>query len=667
MKNEEISKRIEELREEIRYHEHRYYVLDNPEIADAGFDRLMQELDRLEKENPELITPDSPTRRVGGEPLDSFKKVEHNVQMLSLGNAFNAGELREFAARIFRLSEQEDIEFMVEHKIDGLSAILTYRDGLFIQGATRGNGIVGEDVTENLKTIPSIPLRLPENVDLEVRGEVYIGKDNFSKINEKRLEGGEEPFANPRNAAAGSIRQLDPGVAAERSLSLIAYTLVSYGQAEIRSHQEALELLSELGFKVNWHKKCSNIDEVIELCQGWIDKKDELPYEIDGLVIKVNDLALRDELGATAKSPRWAIAFKFPAQQEGTVINDIIISVGRTGALTPTAVLEPVQIDGSTVSRATLHNEDEIRRKDIRIGDHVLVQKAGDVIPEIVKVIKDKRTGREEIFNMPGKCPDCGGEVIKEKGEAVLRCTNITGCPAQRREGILHFVSRNAMNIEGVGPALVDQLLARELIEDYADLYFLKKVDLIDLERMAEKSAANVIEAVEISKERPLYRVIFALGIRHVGAGVARVLSRVYNSIDELSRASIEELEAIDEIGPTIAESIINFFQEPHNQQVISKLKRAGVRLAEETNGKKQDLNGHLEGKKFVFTGGLANYTRNEAKEMILTSGGKVTSSISKNIDYLVVGEKPGSKLAKARELGIEILTENEFEKLLNE
>ncbi|MDI3546868.1 MAG: ligase [Halanaerobiales bacterium] len=664
-KGDNVKERIEELRDQIRYHEYRYYVLDDPVISDSEFDELMQELVKLEEENPDLITPDSPTQRVGGEPIDSFKKVEHRIPMLSLGNAFNAGELRDFANRIYRLAGTGEIEFVVEHKIDGLSAILTYQQGRFVQGATRGNGIVGEDVTENIKTIRSVPLKLKEAVDIEVRGEVYISKENFTRINQSRLEKGEEPFANPRNAAAGSVRQLDPRVAAQRSLSLLAYSLVSYGGEEIKTHLEALELLKELGFKVNWHQKCSSIEEVIDLCEEWTGKREELPFEIDGLVIKVNDLALRDKLGSTAKSPRWAIAYKFPAQQKTTVVKDIIISVGRTGALTPTAILEPVQIAGSTVSRATLHNEDEIRRKDVRIGDHVLVQKAGEVIPEVVKVIKDKRTGAEKEFIMPGKCPVCGSEVAREEGEAVTRCTNVTSCPAQRREGILHFVSRNAMNIEGVGPALIDQLLAKELIHDYADLYFLTLEDLLPLERMAEKSAGNVIEAIKASKERPLHRVIFALGIRHVGAGVARVLTGVYHSVDELARASAEELEAINEIGPTIAESIVNFFREPHNQEVISKLKKAGVELSAAEDDQKE-TNQALIDKRFVFTGGLKNYTRSEAKERVLAAGGKVTSSVSKNTDYVVVGENPGSKLEKARELGITILSESEFTELLS-
>lgn len=660
-----IEQEIKELREKIRYHEYRYYVLDSPEISDAEFDDLMRRLEKLEEEHPEFITPDSPTQRVGGEPLEGFRKVEHSTPMLSLGNAFNPGELKEFANRIYRLAGTDQITFVVEHKIDGLSAILTYEEGRLVLGATRGNGVVGEDVTENIRTIRAVPLKLRKDVNLEVRGEVYISKKDFEHLNERRLDKGEEPFANPRNAAAGSVRQLDPQIAASRSLSLIAYDLVHYGEGNINSHLEALELLQELGFKVNWHQRCSSIEEVISYCQEWTEKREELPFEIDGLVIKVNDLGLREKLGSTAKSPRWAIAYKFPAQQKTTTIKDIIISVGRTGALTPTAILEPVHIAGSTVSRATLHNEDEIRRKDIKIGDQVLVQKAGDVIPEVVKVIKDKRDGDETEFSMPDFCPVCGGEVVREEGEAVSRCTNVTGCPAQKREGILHFVSRNAMNIDGVGPALIDQLLEKGLIEDYADLYYLKKEDLIPLERMAEKSAENALKAIEGSKNRPLHNLFFALGIRHVGAGVARVLARVYHSVDELEEANLEELTEIDEIGPIIAESIVNFFKAEHNRKVIEKLKKAGVKLAGEGQSKGKVIK-ELEGKKFVFTGGLVNLTRNEAKELVLSVGGDVSSSVSKKTDYVVVGEDPGSKYDKARELGVTILSEVEFLKLLN-
>ncbi len=661
--NQEIKEKINQLREEIRHHEYLYYVLDEPEVSDVEFDKLMRELEELEKEHPELIIPDSPTQRVGGEPLDSFTKVRHNVQMLSLGNAFNEGEIRDFVDRIYRLSDRTDIDFVVEHKIDGLSAILSYENGRLVQGATRGNGIIGEDVTKNLKTIRSIPLKLKKDVDIELRGEVFINKDDFERLNKTRLENDKDPFANPRNAAAGSIRQLDPQVAARRPLSFLVYDLINYNGEQQGTHIETLNFLKELGFKVNWHRKVDNVAGVIDLCQEWTDKREKLNFEIDGMVVKVNELVLREELGATAKSPRWAIAFKFPAQQKTTVVKDIIISVGRTGALTPTAVLEPVEVDGSTVSRATLHNEDEIKRKDVRIGDHVLIQKAGDVIPEVVKVIKEKRSGKEEEFEMPSQCPVCGAEARKEEGEVVLRCTNVTSCPAQRREGILHFVSRNAMNIEGVGPAIIDQLLENELIEDYADLYYLEKEDLLPLERIAEKSADNIIKAIKASKNRPLFRVIFALGIRHVGEGVARVLTRNYQSVDDLAKISRQELEVIEEIGPTIAESIDDFFREPHNQVVIDKLRQAGIKLAEEKEAGTEDQ--PLDGQKFVFTGALDNYTRSEAKELVISAGGKVISSVSGNTDYVVVGDNPGSKRDRASDIGITLLSEKEFEELM--
>lgn len=661
MPEKAIRERVEKLREEIRYHEYRYYVLDAPEISDAEFDQLMRELEKLEAEYPELISGDSPTQRVGGEPLSAFEKIEHSVPMLSLGNAFNEGELRDFAERVYRLAGRRDLEFLVEHKLDGLTAVLRYEAGVLTLGATRGNGIVGEVVTENIRTIHSVPLKLAQPLNLEVRGEVYISKDDFQRINAERLEQGEEPFANPRNAAAGSVRQLDPRIAAARSLTMQVYDLVNVEDLELRTDTEALALLQDLGFKVNWYQSCRNLDELVEICKEWTIKREDLPYEIDGLVIKVNDLALRQEMGATARSPRWAIAYKFPGQQKTSLVKDIVITVGRTGALTPTAILEPVHIAGSTISRATLHNEDEIRRKDIRIGDHVLVQKAGDVIPEVVKVIKEKRDGSERVFQMPDKCPVCGAEAVREEGEAVLRCSNVTGCPAQLREGILHFISRDAMNIEGVGPALVDQLLEKGLLKDYADLYALREEDLLPLERMGKKSASNVIQAIGRSKERELHNLIFALGIRHVGAGVARVLAGAYKSIKELAGASREELEAIEEIGPAIAGSIVNFFQEDKNLQVVEKLRQYGVKMSTDPEEEEASLVEGIAGKRFVFTGTLNNFSRTEAREKVLAAGGKVSSSVSKNTDYLVAGEGGGSKLAKARDLGVTVLTEEEF------
>lgn len=665
MADKDIAKKIEELRDEIRHHEYQYYVLDSPEISDSEFDELMRELQELESENPELITEDSPTQRVGGQPLDSFSKVEHSTPMLSLSNAFNANELKDFVNRVHKLAGTENLDFVLEHKIDGLTAILTYENGVFQIGATRGNGVVGEDVSENIKTIRSVPLKLDRDIDVEIRGEVFISKKDFEELNERRLDRGDEPFANPRNAAAGSIRQLDPRIAARRSLSFLAYDIINVNGLDLEKHLDAMELLHELGFKVNWYQKCSNVEEIIDLCEKWTDERDELDYEIDGLVTKLNNLSLREKLGNTAKSPRWAIAYKFPAQQKTTVVKDIIISVGRTGALTPTAVLEPVHVDGSTVSRATLHNEDEIKRKDVRIGDHILLQKAGDVIPEVVKVIKEKRDGSEEVFEMPDKCPKCGGEARRLEGEAVTRCINLTGCPAQRREGILHFVSRNAMNIDGVGPSLIDQLLKNDLIEDYADLYTLTVEDLLPLERVGKKSAQNAIDAIEESKEGPLHNLVFALGIRHVGAGAARILTNVYPSIDELSKAKASELEGIEEIGPVIADSVVNFFREEHNQKVIKKLSDAGVKMSKDEDEEESSEIETIKDKKFVFTGALDNFTRKEAKEKVLSAGGEVSSSVSKKTDYLVSGENTGSKMDKAKDLGVKILNEDDFMNLL--
>ena len=662
MKRKEVKNKIEKLREELRYHEHKYHVLDNPEISDAEYDEMMNELKKLEEKYPEFKSPDSPTQRVGGETLDEFEKVEHKSEMLSLGNAFNGQELRDFANRIYKKAniEKDDVDFIVEHKIDGLSAILSYEDGIFNLGATRGNGRIGEDVTKNLKTIGSIPLKLKEKVDLEIRGEVFIKKKDFEKLNERRLEEDKEAFANPRNAAAGSIRQLDPSIAASRPLSFLPYTLISYEELGISSHLEALNYIKKLGFKNNWYKKAEDIDEVIEICNEWVDKRDKIDHEIDGMVVKVNNFALREKLGSTSKSPRWAIAFKFPAQKKTTTVKDIKISVGRTGALTPTAILDPVEVDGSTVSRATLHNEDELKRKDVRIGDKVLIQKAGDIIPEVIKVIKDKRDGSEKVFEMPEKCPVCDSEAVREEGKAVLRCTNIA-CPAQRRESILHFVSRDAMNIDGIGESFVDQLLENDLVEDYADLYFLKKEDLLPLERIAEKSANNILTAISESKDRSFNRLLYALGIRYVGQRTARLIADKYHSISSLARANEEDLININEIGPAIAESIVHFFSEEHNKKVIEKLKKAGVKLQKEKSTKESDF---LADKRFVFTGGLSGYTRAEASEKVRNAGGRVTSSVSSQTDYVVVGDNPGSKLDKAQELGIEILAEEGFTNL---
>ena len=663
LKKEKAEKKINALREKIREHEYKYFVLDDPSISDAEFDKLMQRLIQLEAEFPELVTKDSPTQRVGGEVLDEFEKVEHSATMLSLDNAFGAAELRDFDQRIKKNLNGEDYQYVVEHKIDGLSAVMRYSGGSFELGATRGNGEIGEDITKNMRTIRSLPLKIDESAELELRGEIYLAKSEFQRLNEKRLENDESPFANPRNAAAGSVRQLDSKIAAARSLSILIYDLISHSEREFETHLEVFSYLKEQGFKVNWHQSAANIESVVEICEKWQEEREELDFEIDGLVIKINNLTLREKLGSTARSPRWAIAYKFPAQQKTTKIKDIEISLGRTGALTPTAILEPVELAGSTVSRATLHNEDEIKRKDIRIGDTALVQKAGDVIPEVVKVIKEDRDGSEKEFKMPESCPVCGGEVIRPEGEAVTRCTNIS-CPAQRKESILHFVSRDAMNIDGVGPALIEQLLENNLIEDYADLYFLKKSHLKDLDRMGEKSSQNVIKAVEASKDREFFRALYALGIRHVGIGAARILAENFDSIEEIKETSAEELEAIDEIGPVIAESIVGFFQERHNRDLLTRLRQAGVRLEKEKN---QENEKFLDGLKFVFTGSLNNYTRSEVKNLVEKAGGRAVSSVSSKTDYLVIGDNPGSKYDKAQKLGVEILNEADFTDLIEE
>jgi DNA ligase (NAD+) len=660
---EEAKKRVEELRKEIEEHNYKYYVLDNPVISDAEYDNLMRELEKLEKKFPELQSPTSPTQRVGGEPLPYFTTVEHPVPLLSLSNVYNEKEIRDFHRRVTAIVEP--VQYVVEPKIDGLSVALTYVDGNFEIGATRGNGQVGEDITVNLKTVRTVPLKLRKQVRrLVVRGEAYMPKEDFLRLNKKREEEGLPPFANPRNAAAGSLRQLDPKIAAERSIQVIVYDVLAVEGENIVTHYEALEFLKEAGFKVdNNAKLCETIDEVIEYCEKWHERRHDLPYEIDGLVIKVNDVNVYEDLGTTAKAPRWATAYKFPAEQAVTTVKDIIVRVGRTGVLTPTAILEPVSLAGTTVSKATLHNQDIIDEKDIRIGDRVVVQKAGDIIPEVVEVKKEERTGTEKKYTIPSKCPECGSEVIRPEGEVAVRCTGDLVCPARLREGLIHFVARGAMDIEGLGPSMVDALIKNGLVEDIADIYYIKKEDLLKLERVAEKSANNLLQAIEESKRRPLSRLIFALGIRHVGSRAADILAQNFHSIDALMNATTEELVAIPEIGPKMAESIVKFFEQESNLKVIEKLQQAGVNMEEEPpreQGPKP-----LDGLKFVITGTLENYSRNEAKEAIENLGGKVTSSVSKSTDYVVVGENPGSKADKAREMGIEILNEEQFEEML--
>lgn len=667
MKKSEAEKRIKELRELINYHNKQYYVYDNPVISDAEYDKLMRELEELEKKFPELVTPDSPTQRVGGEPLPYFTQVVHRVPMMSLSNAFDEGELRDFHRRVTEVVGN-DVEYVVELKIDGLAVSITYENGIYKTAATRGDGEVGEDVTQNVKTIKSVPLKLDFPPDkspaiLEVRGEVYLPKEDFRKLNEEREEQGLALFANPRNAAAGSLRQLDPKVTAKRPLAVFIYGLGYAEGVEFETHYEALQFFKRIGLRVNPHIVLfDKFDDVVDYCLSWNEKRHELPYEIDGMVIKVNSLEQQRLLGSTAKSPRWAIAYKFPAEQKTTVIKDIIVRVGRTGVLTPTAVLEPVRIAGSTVSKATLHNEDYIREKDIKIGDTVIVHKAGDVIPEVVGVVKEKRTGKERDFEMPSRCPECGAEAVRLPGEAAYRCTNSTGCPAQIKRSIEHFASRDAMDIRGLGPAIVSLLISHGLIKDAADLYYLKREDLIPLERMGEKSAANLLSAIEGSKRRPLDRVIYALGIPFVGSRTASLLADAFGSMGELEKATYEDLIKVPEIGDKIAESILAFFRQEQTKALISRLKAAGVNMEAK---KKEEGPKPLEGLTFVLTGTLEKYTRQQATELIEKLGGKVTGSVSKKTDYVIVGKDPGSKYEKALNLGIKILNEDEFEELI--
>lgn len=702
MDREQAARRIEELRREINYHNYRYYVLDQPVISDAEYDRLMQELINLESQYPELITPDSPTQRVGAPPAEAFESYTHRQPMLSLSNAFSYEELVAFDQRIKRMlgmPYEANIEYVAELKIDGLAVSLTYENGRFVRGATRGDGFTGEDVTANLKTIKSIPLVMfnPEATNqsddtteqasaettlfpeisattnvttakkfkiptvVEVRGEVYMLHEEFRRINREREEAGEPAFANPRNAAAGSVRQLDPSVTARRNLDIFCYGIGYIEGVEFATHWEVLQALKAWGFKVNPHTRlCPSLSSVNDFLNEWAERRHTLGYDIDGVVVKVNSLEFQNRLGYVARSPRWAIAYKFPATQETTVVRDIIVQVGRTGALTPVAIMDPVEVGGVTVSRATLHNEDEIRRKDVRIGDTVVVQRAGEVIPEVVQVIKEKRTGKERPFVMPSKCPVCGGDVERPEGEAVARCVNLA-CPAQIKERIIHFASRTALNIEGFGPAHVDQLVDRGLIRDPADLYYLKKEDLLTLERMGEKLATKILEAIQKSKNTTLPRLLYGLGIRHVGEHVAQVLADHFGSLDAIARASEEELSLVPEVGPVVAKSIVSFFRQESNRRIIEKLRQAGV-----VPQPPRATGTQLAGKTFVFTGELKSMTRDQAEEAVRRLGGRATSSVSRNTDYVVAGPGAGSKLERAQQLGITIINEEEFLKMIS-
>ncbi|HWI55079.1 MAG TPA: NAD-dependent DNA ligase LigA [Desulfobacteria bacterium] len=664
MERTEAEKRIRELTDLINEHNYNYYVLDDPKISDSEYDSLNRELQNLEEAFPELADPGSPTQRVGGKPAAGFAAVAHLVPMLSLSNAFNEQDLRDFDRRVRNGLGAQTVKYIVELKIDGLAISLLYENGVLVRGATRGDGESGEDISQNLKTIKSIPLKLRRPIGLlEVRGEAYMPKKEFARLNEEREEAGEATFANPRNAAAGSLRQLDSKITASRQLDAFLYGIGKISGEPVAGHFEGLSFLKEMGFKINSNiKPFTTIDEVISYCGEWTEKRHTLPYEIDGMVIKVNDYNQQDELGATSKSPRWAIAYKFPAEEAVTVVRDIFVRVGRTGVLTPTAFLQPVKVAGSTISNATLHNEDIIREKDIRIGDHVVIHKAGDVIPEIVRVLPEKRMGSESLFTMPGECPSCGTGVVKADGEVAVRCPN-DKCPGRALEGIIHFVSRDAMDIEGLGPSVVTALVQAGLIQNAADLYYLKFDDLVGLERMGKKSSENLLKSIEKSKTNSLAQLIFALGIRLVGARAGKVLAKHFGSMDSLQAAYVDELTSIPEIGPKMADSIVGFFEDPYNLSFLDKLKTVGVNMVQE----KEEIGEQpLAGKQFVLTGALSKYTRKDAQELIERLGGKVSSSVSKKTDYVLAGEDAGSKLDKAQALGVAVISEDEFEELVD-
>jgi len=651
------AKRAEELRKQLEHHEYLYYVLDQPEISDAEFDGLMRELREIEEAHPELRTPDSPTQRVGGRPREGFVKVAHSSPMLSLDNALNEQELRDFDARVGGLLKTKSYEYVAELKLDGLSMAAHYQGGRFEQALTRGDGRVGEDVTENARTIRSLPLRARksalDDAAFEVRGEAVMPRKSFERLNEEREGAGLSRFANPRNAAAGALRALDPSVTAARQLDFFSYFLLRDGRPMLPSHWESLETLAEAGFKVNPHRKrCAGIDELLEFIREWETKRDKLPYETDGVVAKIDSIAQQENLGWTAKAPRWAIAFKYPARQSQTVLEGIEVQVGRTGTLTPVAHLKPVVIGGVTVARATLHNEDEIARLGVEIGDTVLVERSGDVIPKIVRVVE--RGAHRRPFRMPASCPVCGGHVVREEGEAASRCVN-TNCPARLRESLLHFASRHVMDIDGMGDALVDQLLRQGLVHNIADLYGLTVQQLLELERMGQKSASKVIHNIDESRARPLARVLNGLGIPFVGERTAQILASHFGSLDEMAKASPEMLQEVNEVGPKVAESICQFFAEERNRELIERLRAAGLRFTAPKERKKQ---GPLAGLTFVLTGTLPTLTREDAKERIEAAGGKVAGSVSSKTSFLVAGEEAGSKLDKARQLEIPILDE---------
>src|SRR5262252_6642612 len=666
----EAEKKIEALREKIRHHERLYYVLDQPEVSDQDFDQLMQQLQKLEAEHPELITPDSPTQRVGGKPREGFVKVRHSSPMLSLDNTYSEEELRDWERRVHELSGRKDVDYVCELKLDGMSLALTYENGRLARGVTRGDGSVGEDVTLNVRTVRSIPLSIDRDklkkagipVDFETRGELLMPTAAFKKLNEQRERDGLPTFANPRNFTAGTVRQLDSSITAERRLDYFPYILLQNGRTYFDRHSKTLEALDKAGFKVNpHHKLVHSMAEVWDFIQSWEAKRDSLPYEIDGIVVKVDRTALQDELGFTGKAPRWAIAYKYAARAGITKLENLRWQVGRTGKLTPVAELAPVSIGGTTVRNATLHNMDEIGRLGVKIGDWVQVERGGDVIPKVAKVIDDDShpRGTEEI-EAPEKCPVCGTKVVRTEGEVDYRCVN-ANCPAKLLGTILHFASRGVMNIDGMGESLVNQLIERGLVSNVADIYSLTKADLLGLERMGEKSAQNIVDEIENSKQLPLERVIYGLGIRFVGERTAQFLAEHFGSLEAITNASEEELQAVGEVGPRIAESIAEFFSNPANRELVKRLEKSGLKFT----GEMKERGTKLAGKTFVLTGTLAKYTRDEAKKMIEDAGGKVTGSVSKKTDYVVAGIEAGSKLDKAKELGVAVINEGDMEQLI--
>ena len=661
--DQSTKERAIQLRDTLNQYNYEYHVLDKPSVPDAEYDRLLKELIDIEGQHPELITPDSPSQRVGGHAIDLFEKVVHTYPMLSLGNAFGEEDLRDFNQRI--VQDVSEVTYVCELKIDGLAVSLHYENGLFVRGATRGDGTVGEDITHNLKTIKAIPLKLPEPVTMEVRGEAFMPKESFENVNKLREENGEELFANPRNAAAGSLRQLDPKIVAKRNLSFFVYNIPNAAELNLEKHSESLDYLERLGFKTNpFRKKCDSIDEVIQYVEEWKDKRPTLPYEIDGIVIKVDELAIQERLGTTAKVPRWAIAYKFPAEEVVTKLIDIELSVGRTGVVTPTAILEPVRVAGTIVRRASLHNEDLIKEKDIRIGDQVVIRKAGDIIPEVVNVLLDKRTGEEHPYSMPTHCPSCNKELVRAEGEVALRCTN-PFCPSQIREGLIHFASRDAMNIEGLGDRVVTQLFEADYIHSVADLYTLTKDQLLQLERFGEKSAEKLVAAIASSKENSLEKLLFGLGIRHVGAKAAKTLAQHFGSMDAIMIASEDEMKEINEIGEKMAQSIVSYFNKSEVKELIQKLKLQEVNMSYKgIQPSSINMESPFAGKTVVLTGKLEQMTRSEAKKQLEALGANVAGSVSKNTDLVIAGEAAGSKLDQAKKHNIEVWNE---ERMLQE